>query len=455
MSPFAGLDDEADQQGVHIMINVLRLASVESGAERCPFNELAADVGEQFVPKFDELLDELKKLRKGRGIYAVDIQRRVGPALRGVAGINNDDGPAEVRNKIAGRVQNLVRALPDDLRLAALTAFAIASDARQPLYKDRVALTASRIGRDPRTARRRMDDAIVQLAQVATARPDQPTGFAAPATTDWYFTELMVSLILDRDRPEIIEQGRVVAETDDVSEVTLHADRMLGYPVAEQVIVDREVLYGGSLDKHRPADLRRTPLVLAGRLDRGRPHEYVVQERILSRRALRPEVVFVPAVRCDRFVLRVRFPRADGQIQACRLGGRLERVAVDAFGELEVEFRDLAAGCRYGVRWEWPEPATPRPRPQLARLAEAGSPGIQLCGATSSRPRQIPAITPITRHATDTFSTDATEQNILIAALPSSSGSQTGRRFHAGRAADVEKDVATMPIALETGNSEG
>ncbi len=443
MFPFAGLDEEADRQGVHVMINVLRMAPLESG-----------DVGDQFVPRYDELLDELKKLRKGRGIFAVDIERRVGPTLRGVAGINSDDGPAEVRNKIARRLHNLVRALPDDLRLAALTAFAIASDARQPLYKDRVALTASRIGRDPRTARRRMDDAIVQLAQVASARPDQPAGFVAPATTDWYFAELVVSLILDRDRPEIIERGRVVAEADDVTEVSLHADRMLGYPVADHVIVDREVSYGGSLDKHRPADRERTPLVLARRLARGRPHEYEVQERILSRRALRPELVFVPSVRCDRFVLRVRFPRADPPIEVRRLGGTSERVAVDAFGELEVEFRDLSAGREYGVRWAWPQRATPRPRPPVTCLAEAGSPGIQLCAPTNSRPRQIPAITPITRHAADTFSTEATEQNILIAALPSSSVEPTGRRFHAGPRADGEKGVATAPIAWETGNQE-
>ncbi|HEV3359311.1 MAG TPA: hypothetical protein VG247_21110 [Pseudonocardiaceae bacterium] len=426
------------------MINILRLAPVES-------TDVVVD---QFVPCYDDLLDELKKLRKGRGIFAVDIERRVGPTLRRVAGIDNDDGPAEVRSKIARRLHNLVRALPDDLRIAALTAFAIASDARQPLYKDRVALTASRIGRDPRTARRRMDDAIVQLAQVATARPDQPTDFTAPATTDWYFTELVVSLILDRDRPEIVERGRIVAEADDVTEVALHADRMLGFAAAEHVIVDREVLYGGSLDQQRgPADARRTPLVLARPLEPGRPHEYVVQERILSRRALRPEVVFVPAVRCDRLVLRVRFPRTDNPIQARRLGGLADRVAVDAFGELEVEFRDLAAGRPYGVRWQWPELATPYPRPPVGCLVEAGASRVQLCAPTSSRPRQIPAITPITRQTADTFTSDATEQSILIAALPSSSV-ESGRRFHAGRGPEDEIGVATAPIALATGNTE-
>jgi hypothetical protein len=442
------------------MINILRLETAENGAECCPFNDQcdepsvdASEPGEKFVPNYDVLLDELKKLRKGRGIFAVDIEQRVGPTLRAIAGISAEDGPAEVRTKIARRLQNLANSLPDDLRIATLAAFAIASDARQPLYKDRVELTASRIGRDPRTARRRMDEAIVQLTQVATARIGEVAEFAAPATTDWYFTELVVSLMLDRDRPELVEQGRVVAEVDQVAELPLHADRMLSC-VADRFIVERDVLYGGSVDKRITTDRQRTPLTLARRLVCGQVHEYAVQQRILSRRALRPEVLFVPAVRCDRFVLRVRFPRTEVPIQAQRLGRTAEELIVDEFGELQVEFRDLAPGRRYGVRWDWPKPATPRPRPPVASLADAGSPGLrQLCGTTNSSPRQMPAIRPITRHAVDTFSKDDIEQNILIAALPSLYAEPNGgRRFHAERRGEAEKDVASAPIPVETGN---
>jgi hypothetical protein len=401
------------------------------------------------------LLDELKRLRKGRGVCVVDIGRRVGPHLRAFAGIAADDGPAEMRTKIAHRLKNLAGALPDDLRIAALAAFAIASDARQPSYQDRVDLTASRIRRGPRTARRRMDEAIVQLAQLATARIDE-RAFVASATTDWYFTEFDVSLILDRDRPEILERGRVMAEAERVTELALPADEVIE-SVAERVVIERSVCYGGRIDHPISTGDGHSPLVLARPLTRGQMHEFAVQQRILSRRALRPQMLYLPQVRCDRFVLRVRFPDNGRPIYAMRFGPTVERLVVDECGDLVVEFHDLVAGHQYGVGWEPPQPMTPHPRPQLTGRAGTSSPGRQLCGTTSSSPRQMPAIRPITRHAADTFNKDDIEQTILIEALPSScAGSSTGGlRRNAARRAELEAPVASVPIALETGTIDG
>jgi hypothetical protein len=114
-------------------------------------------------------------MRRGRGIVTSQIETRIGPALRAVAGIDGDEGPAEIRMKVAEALTRLANQLPDDLRTAAVIAFALASDSRERLYKDRVKLVARWIDRDDRTARRRIDDAIVQIAQLATARPvDRP-----------------------------------------------------------------------------------------------------------------------------------------------------------------------------------------------------------------------------------------------------------------------------------------
>jgi hypothetical protein len=371
------MDNEADQQGVHVMIKVARLDRSDSRADRS-----SGELDEETALQFGALLTDLKRLRKGRGICTVDIQARVGGTLRAVAGIRSGDGPVEIRNKVLQRLQNLSNSLPDDLRIAALTAFAIASDARQPLYKDRVNLTASRISRDPRTARRRMDDAIVALAQLATARTDQTVALGALATTDWYFAELVLSLALDRDRPEIVEQGRIVTEADHVTEIDLQADRILSYTVAERVSVDRDVLYGGSIEQYPSADRRRGRLIPARPLGLGQLHEYAVSERILSKKELRPSAVFTPTVRCDRFVLRIRFPRADVPVRMSRLGPPAENLAVDRAGELHVEFRDLSAGREYGLRWEWPEPAA---RPDDTRDSVIHVvPQVRLCRVPSA-----------------------------------------------------------------------
>lgn len=118
-----------------------------------------------------DVVNDLKRLRRGRGVLASRVDKQIGQALRTVADVSHDDGPAEVRAKVARWLRDLADDLPDDLRSAALAAFAVASDARQPLYKDRVELVATRIQRDARTARRRIDEAIEQLAQRATAKP--------------------------------------------------------------------------------------------------------------------------------------------------------------------------------------------------------------------------------------------------------------------------------------------
>jgi hypothetical protein len=122
----------------------------------------------------DDLIRECKALRRGRGIFTIQIEPRIGPALRAVAGINGDEGPAEIRTKVAEALDRLASRLPADLRTAAVFAFALANDSRERLYKDRVSLVARRIDRDERTARRRIDDAIVQIAQLATAQVTRP-----------------------------------------------------------------------------------------------------------------------------------------------------------------------------------------------------------------------------------------------------------------------------------------
>jgi hypothetical protein len=54
--------------------------------------------------------------------------------------------------------------LPHDLQVAVLAALAIHRDARLPFYQDRIRWVARYLKRDERTARRRVDKGIEQLA---------------------------------------------------------------------------------------------------------------------------------------------------------------------------------------------------------------------------------------------------------------------------------------------------
>ncbi|MGQ0838097.1 hypothetical protein [Actinokineospora sp.] len=298
---------------------------------------------------FTELVGELKALRKGRGTHASRIAERVGPRLREISGMSDDDGPAEIRLKVSRRLEYLANELPADLRAAALAAFAIAPDTRLPLYQDRVGLVAARLRRDPRTARRRVDDAIIQLAQLATAR----TAVAEPPATGWHTSDLRVMLALDRDRPEAVEQRQVVADQDDLAELMSTPLVAPAWPASDDLAVD--VFYGGTLVGHRIGQAGRRTVVLGlpRRLRRGETHEFALRSQVLTARALCPRVGYTPEHRCDRFELRLRFDRAAPPKRIWSLADVSRDLPVDQFGDVHVAVHDLTPGHEYGAAWEW------------------------------------------------------------------------------------------------------
>lgn len=291
------------------------------------------------------LVLELKRLRRGRGIFTSNINKQVGAALREVAQIGGDDGPAEIRIKVAQRISGLAEELPSDLRAAMLTALAIAPDSRQPLYKDRVELAATRIRRDPRTARRRIDEAIEQIAQRATAKPGYTGPIAARSINRSRIGELRLSLALDRDRPEIVEQCRFTAEQDGVGEIVTFTHRLTGFADLHADELTTDVLYGGTFDQDGVVRLPR-PLGI------GETHEYVVRSVVSQADLLPKEIRFEMDDQCDHLELRVRFDRT-------ALPSRIESIEDNAYpllpdkaGEVLAVFTGLSAGGHYGLRWQ-------------------------------------------------------------------------------------------------------
>lgn len=298
------------------------------------------------------LVDDLKRLRRGRAIFTSHIGQQVGPALRELAEINLDDGPAEIRAKVAQRLSGLAECLPADLRSAMLTAFAIAPDARQPLYKDRVGLAAARIRRDPRTARRRIDEAIEQLAQSATAKP----GFTGPIpvapASPSRIGQLRLSLALDRAQPEIVEQCRFTAEQDGVTEIATLTHRLAGFAHLRQDELTTEIVYGGTFDPDAATPIRRMATVRPPQpLGIGETHEYLVRS-VVSRASLLPtEVRFEADDHFEQMELHIRFDRARLPASVESIADTAHPLRLDAAGEVSTTFFDLVPGVDYGIRW--------------------------------------------------------------------------------------------------------
>lgn len=293
------------------------------------------------------LVRELKTLRKGRGVHAGRIVDKIGPALAAACGITGADGSVAAKQKLVTRLTELVEQLPEDLQLAARAAFGLTSEARHPLYQERVDWVASVIDRDARTVRRRVDEAVDQLAELAATTTRREGG-------GWHTAELAVAVTLDQGQPEVLERYQVVADQDGVDSLEFASV----FPVRRRD-VDVRLMYGGTLRERAGLERPGFELVPATPLARGETHDFALRYRLLDRDAMHPCVLHVPERPCDVFDLRVRFEH-DGKRIVRTFDGVLLRSgadpggmqhAVDRAGDIHLRFRRLLPGLLYGARW--------------------------------------------------------------------------------------------------------
>ncbi len=311
-----------------------------------------------------DLVGELKLLRRGRGISAPQLADRVGPALCVACCIPEDDENPEIRRRLTECLTGWALSLPADLRTAVLAAFAMHEEARNPFYQDRVRWLAKSLDRDDRTARRRIDEGIEQLAELALVStcesdPDEPSY----PSRSWHTEELRVTLALDQPVPEAFEFRRIVADADDITELDL-ALTLTQSAYRGELIGDDElrvdVFHGGLLAERvmESSDRVGLALRLPAPLQRKGRHEIALRFRADF---THPHFVCVPRHPVDLFDLHVRFPGPAPVEVVC-----LERVfqddasddttqgaflSPDASGEVHVQFRRLEPGFAYGVRW--------------------------------------------------------------------------------------------------------
>jgi hypothetical protein len=315
-----------------------------------------------------ELAEELKTLRKGRGVDVTQVSERVGPALREVCGLETGASPAAVRRKLGTRLEGLAAGLPDDLRVAVLAALGLHPGARLPFYKDRIRWIAQYLNRDERTARRRVDYGIGQLAEIAIALMDAVDGGADGVGFGWRVEELRSVLLLDQPVPVAIELRRILTERDGLDELDLAFSlpyRSAAPDSSHRLAVD--VLYGGTLlgRMDESAEPFGFVLRLPRRLERRETHEFGLRFRVPAGQVMRPHYACVPKHPHDYFDLRVRFDAARLPSRIWRVENASQRdlddpaakgedLAVDAAGEVRLYFRQLTPGLAYGVRWQDP-----------------------------------------------------------------------------------------------------
>lgn len=313
-----------------------------------------------------ELLLELKKLRKGRGMQSPALENMIGPELRKACGAHPDDPPGTVREQLTDRLETLADSLPSDLSTIVKVALALRPDTTGQFLHERIAWLAAQQERDIRTIRRRIDDGLAMLAEAATA--DRSPRHSTGDEHDWHVQQFEAVLRLDLPAPTSFERRTVVADRDGLDElVILYTVPRAPADTRPNHDVQVDLHYGARLvAQERMTDsLFRFVLRLPQALRRGTSHEYFMIVRLPEAQPMRPHYLYVPERVCDRFDLRIRFPEDQVPAAVEYVRAAFHRaiddgpphpqlVPVDGVHEVHVQFDDLKPRLGYGLRWTLP-----------------------------------------------------------------------------------------------------
>lgn len=316
----------------------------------------------------EQLRQELAQLRRGHGVHALDVLSRVGPRLSRLCGIGPDTPAGQTRQLLVARISDQVTALPPDLRLAVQAAIGLPPASQLRFLRERMEWLGREIGREPRTAIRRVESGLALLAEQMALESDpqprpQPENVFAP--DGWYIDLLRAALFLHMDPVMLLETRRVVATRDGLDWVTASWSVPRSDRAAQRHPIAVTMMYGGELiqdPRTSTANYWSGSIRLPEPLKQGEQHEYQVQVISLPRALLRPYYVLSPHRRCDEFELRAKFDPASAPERIWPLDGvpfrmidelieRDPELAVDTVGEVVIRFRNLRQGLSYGLQW--------------------------------------------------------------------------------------------------------
>lgn len=315
-------------------------------------------------PLADQLLVELKTLRKGFGVETDDIGSRVGRALQRVCGVEDGDTGERIRRKVRDQLTALINQCNPDQQKLLRAALGLEAAAAPRMYQERIREIAESAFVDPRTVQRRIDSALGRLAQLALETRRLVDVRRRPP---WHTTDLRVVITFDLRVPEVYETRRIVAEQDGVHEVEVGMTLTpppgwTGSGSIEDLGVD--LLHGGELSDRMMKSRNRIGFVLRPPepLARGDEHEYAFRVRLPPERGIAPHYVCTPKYPCDRFSLHVRFGEVVQPRQVWRLSGvpplelddpvwNGDVVRPNRFGEVHTRFDHLEPQLSYGFGW--------------------------------------------------------------------------------------------------------
>ncbi|WP_157752116.1 hypothetical protein [Actinoplanes derwentensis] len=306
-----------------------------------------------------DLYQELKRLRRGRGVDRPDLGRYIGPETRRRCRLGSGDRESRVRAAVVTMLAELAAGLAPDLRKAAELAFGLDREFRLTTLAERESRLADLQRVSVRTARRRMNEA---LAALAVAGEDAPEPADDPAAgSGWRVSSLRVLFRLDTHTPELYEM-RTITATREIDEITIR----IGLPEAPAGVGAAEVdaLFGARISAVEPrngASSQKVVLRLPERMLPGDVHELWLRVVLPPGQPTWPHYAIVPLDPCESGTVRVRFGAElpdevwlIDEVPYTDLREPPEKRALiqpSALGEVTREFHGLREGYGYGIAW--------------------------------------------------------------------------------------------------------
>jgi hypothetical protein len=323
----------------------------------------------------DELHRELRALCRGRALRQAGLALRLGPLVCELSGVSRAEKDGDARRKVRTALAELTADLPDDLRTGAETALAFATTSADQLTQ-RARSYANGLHLSERTARRRIDEAIVLMARAATPYPE--AGAQADRGPGWRVRSFAALLRLDRPAVELYETRVIMAE-QAVREVTVELDLPPGPDAGDPALpLEIDAVFGSRITAvDRSADGRhyRVTAALPRRLEPAERHEFCLHYRVPPGQPIRDHYAIVPLSPVDDGRIRVRFAPDRPPAVVWRFAGIVprqldqastapgaDRVETDGAGEVHLAVRGLRQGLGYGLAWQsWRGPRDAAP----------------------------------------------------------------------------------------------
>lgn len=316
-----------------------------------------------------QLIEEFRRLRRGRGLRSARLAERLGPLLTELLDAPAGTADRELRHRLLVLIEQLTRGFPVEQRDTITSALAADPDGGGLRHgvrlSDRTAQLAAESHYAERTVRRRIHEAFEQLAVSAAAELRGRSPEAGRSQDTWHLRRLEALLRLDGEGPEVSEKRTIVARHDGLERIrTRFSVPTNGF----EVLPERELMvsarYGAVITKtERKSDaLFEFEIEFPEPIPLGREHEYELVFRLPPNWPLQPYYAMVPMVECESFKLRVRFgldrlPSSvvllDG-LEYQEFRGRLAPgapVRLDSFGEAALSFDRLTPRMMYGIEW--------------------------------------------------------------------------------------------------------